>query len=459
LRAQQPDEQPAEVDPGVVGGDAGQPQAIQSIQRVGVEQRAGDSQIAERLQGILDTTGWFTGAEVRVQEGVVFLAGTAQTEQCRRWAGELAGNTQDVVAVVNRMDIASRPIWDLQPAASGLSDLGRDFFLSLPLLLVALAILALAGAIAWATIRSSRRALRRRIQSPLLREVTARVFGAAVLVLGLYLVLRVCGLSRLAVTVLGGTGLVGLIIGIAFRDITENFLASIFLSVQRPFRVGDLVEIVSVLGYVQRLTVRTTVLMPLDGNHVQIPNATVYKNTIRNFSSNPNRREDFNIGIGYSVPIARAQEVALAAVQAHPAVLAEPEPWVLADSLGAATVNLRVYFWLDGKEHSWLKVRSSVIRLVKRRFQDEGIEMPDEAREIVFPRGVPLRMIDGTPIDSRPARRETAVAGDSSRSTAAAVEPVSTGAEAGLRTEADEIEEQARNASQPESGENLLSGQ
>jgi small-conductance mechanosensitive channel len=199
--------------------------------------------------------------------------------------------------------------------------------------------------------------------------------------------------------------------------------------------------------------------MTLDGNHVQIPNATVYKNTIRNFSSNPNRREDFTIGIGYSVPIARAQEVALAAVQAHPAVLAEPEPWVLADSLGAATVNLRVYFWLDGKEHSWLKVRSSVIRLVKRRFQDEGIEMPDEAREIVFPRGVPLRMIDATPIDSRPARRETAVAGDSSRSTAAAVEPVSTGAEAGLRTEADEIEEQARNASQPESGENLLSGQ
>lgn len=70
----------------------------------------------------------------------------------------------------------------------------------------------------------------------------------------------------------------------------------------------------------------------------------------------------------------------------HPAVLNNPEPSVLADSLGTVTVNLRVYFWLNGREHSWLKVRSSVIRLVKLAFQKHGISMPDEAREVVFPK-------------------------------------------------------------------------
>jgi small-conductance mechanosensitive channel len=212
---------------------------------------------------------------------------------------------------------------------------------------------------------------------------------------------------------------------------------------------------VGVLGYVQQLTVRTTVLMTLDGNHVQIPNAIVYKNTIRNYSSNPNRREDFNVGIGYRVPITRAQEVALAAVHSHPAVLKSPEPWILADSLGAATVNLRVYFWLDGSEHSWLKVRSSVIRLVKRAFQENGIEMPDEARELVFPQGVPVHLVDGRHPESN-GRSESSA--ERSAVQPPKVEPVSTGSEAGLATDAEQIENQARRATSPEAGENLLIG-
>jgi small-conductance mechanosensitive channel len=67
---------------------------------------------------------------------------------------------------------------------------------------------------------------------------------------------------------------------------------------------------------------------------------------------------------------------------------------VLVESLGAATVNLRIYVWLDGTEHSWLKVKSSVIRLIKRAFQAANISMPDEARELVFPQGVPVRMLE-----------------------------------------------------------------
>ena len=70
---------------------------------------------------------------------------------------------------------------------------------------------------------------------------------------GAYLILRVSGLTQLALTVVGGTGLIGLVIGIAFRDITDNFLASIFLSLQRPFENGDLVEIAGETGYVQQL--------------------------------------------------------------------------------------------------------------------------------------------------------------------------------------------------------------
>ena len=66
---------------------------------------------------------------------------------------------------------------------------------------------------------------------------------------------------------------------------------------QQPFRVGDLIKIEDVLGYVQRLTTRTTVIATVDGNEVQIPNATIYKSVIRNFSTIPNCRVDFEIGV------------------------------------------------------------------------------------------------------------------------------------------------------------------
>ena len=199
--------------------------------------------------------------------------------------------------------------------------------------------------------------------------------GRAHFSLGVYIIMRVFGLTQLALTVVGGTGLIG-IVGSHSGKSPNNFLASIFLSMQRPFETGDLVEVSGETGYVQQLNMRTTILMTLDGNLVQIPNASVYKSNLRNFTTNPNRREDFVVGIGYDDAIDDAQEIARKVLADHPAVLNDPEPSVLADSLGRSTVNLRVYFWLNGRTHSWLKVRSSVIRLVKRAFQKHGISMP-----------------------------------------------------------------------------------
>src|SRR5690606_25763918 len=102
----------------------------------------------------------------------------------------------------------------------------------------------------------------------------------------------------------------------------------------------DLVEISGVTGYVQQLNMRATVLMSLDGNLVQIPNASVYKSCLRNFTTNANRREDFVVGIGYEDSINDAQEIARRVLEAHPAVLAGREPSVLPDSVGRSTVPL-----------------------------------------------------------------------------------------------------------------------
>jgi small-conductance mechanosensitive channel len=424
-----------------------------ALAKVDVKPVARDEEIRQRLQSLLEATEWFTAPEVRVEEGVVFLQGRVTSDELKKWAGDLARNTQDVVAVANRMEVAKPSLWDWDPASQGLLGLWRDFIRSLPLFILGLLILGLSVGVGLLAAGRTRVVLRDRIQARLLRNVIAGGIGLLIILFGTYIVLRVSGLTQLALTVVGGTGLVGLTVGIAFRDITENFLASIFLSMQRPFETGDLVEVSGVTGYVQQLNVRTTILMALDGNLVQIPNASVYKSNLRNFTTNSNRRDEFDVGIGYDDAISEAQEIALKVLKEHPAVLSEPEPLVLVDSLGKATVNLRVYFWINGRKHSYLKVRSSVIRLVKRAFQKHGITMPDEAREVVFPQGIPITLLDG-----KPTGTAQAMAQKEPLTAAPSQEPavISTQAEGGLQSEATVLDEQARKAQPMREGENLL---
>lgn len=419
--------------------------------RVDILPVARDDQIRERLERILLATGWFTDPTVRVEEGVVFLRGRAESEELKKWASNLASNTQDVAAVANQMSVRELSIWDFSAAESGLSSLWRDIVRALPLFVLALIILAVAAVAAWLTTLGMRRALSRRISSRLLRGLFARGVGVLVMIVGLYIVLRLSGLTQLALTIIGGTGLIGLAVGIAFRDITENYLASIFLSIQKPFHPGDLVEIAGMTGYVKQLNVRTTILMALDGTMSQIPNAMVYKSTIRNFTHNPNRREDFVVGIGYDDRIDEAQEVARRVLEQHPAILNDPEPWVLAEELGKSTVNLRIYFWLNGREHSELKVRSSVIRLIKQAFQEHGISMPDEAREVIFPQGVEVAILPHGEDQKQLVRQPmSTVPADTT------AEVIATPAEGGLSSQADTLKEQARQAQQLDEKDDLL---
>jgi small-conductance mechanosensitive channel len=434
------------------------PEAEQEQQvpdQVNVEPTAQDTQIEDRLLGILEATGWFVNPRVDVRDGVVFLDGQTDTQEHREWAGNLARNTQDVVAVVNRITLIPKPIWDFTPARQELISLWRGTIQAIPLFVFGIIVLLLAWFLALFIARFSRRYFLPRLGSPLLAMVASRVVAIPVFLLGIYLVLQVAGLTRLALTVLGGTGVVGIVVGLAFRDIAENFLASILLSIRQPFQRDDLIEVANQTGIVQQMNTRTTVLVTFDGNHVQIPNAIIYKSTIRNFTANPNRRVDFIVGIGYDDDILQAQELTLQILTDHPAVLHSPEPLVLVDELVSATVNLRIYLWYNAQEYAPIKVKSSILRLIKRAFQDAGISMPDEAREVIFPKGVPIRQVDGpqpaqqqqAPVEAVPRRRTPEPE---------AAEPVTSAAEGALRSEKQEVREQAAQSRTPEKGADLL---
>lgn len=425
--------------------------------QVDVQPVAQDNQIDERLTGILQATEWFVAPRVAVRDGVVFLDGQTYREEYREWAGNLARNTQDVVAVVNRVEVIPRSAWDFSPALAEIRALWRGAIQAIPVFIFGAVVLCLTWWLTRGITRLSDRMLRNRLDSPLLTTITARAIAFPVFMLGLYLVLQVAGLTPLALTLLGGTGIMGIVIGFAFRDIAENFLASLLLSMRRPFHSKDFIEVAGYSGIVQQMNTRSTVLMTLEGNHVQIPNATVFKNTIVNYTANPNRRTGFGVGIGYDDDILQAQELIAQLLNDHPAVLKSPEPLVLVEELGVSTVNLRIYFWYDGTKYAPDKVKSSLVRLTKRAFKEAGISMPDQSREVIFPQGVPIVQVQqpqAAPLPKRPEQIESfsqRPTGDGS-----ATEPVTTATEGNLRSEGQDIQEQADQSRALEEGQNLL---
>ncbi|MEQ8860810.1 MAG: mechanosensitive ion channel family protein [Pseudomonadales bacterium] len=420
-------------------------------QAVKIVPEASDPKIEERLQRILKSTGWFEGTRVSVHDGVVFLDGTTGTQEHRAWAGALAENTQGTVAVVNRIEADADVGSTFARAGEEFASLYRQMVRVWPLVALAVLIILATWLIARLVALAARFLFASRIESPVLLSVVARAFAIPFFLLGLYFVLQFSGLTRLAFTVLGGTGLIGVIIGFGLRDIAENFLASILLSVRNPFHSGDLIDVGGHTGVVQNLNMRSTVLLTLDGNQVQIPNSTVYKNIIKNYSSIPSRRAEFTVGIGYDSSAAKAQVLIAEVLQEHPAVLETPEPLVLVEELGAATVNLRIYYWFDSVAYSPYKINSALLRQTKNALLTAGIELPDAAREVIFPKGVPvIRM-------TSPADVALHEAESSAGATRAADEASdTTPSEGDLSSETVEMREQQSEGNLPEAQDNLL---
>lgn len=293
-------------------------------------------------------------------------------------------------------------------------------------------------------------------QSQLIKLVTRRTISLLIILLGLYVFLRFAGLSEFAIAIVSGTGVMGLILGFAFRDIAENFISSLLLSVQKPFKIDDVIEVQGQLGIVKQVTARATTLVDFDGNHIQIPNATIYKNIIRNLTANPKMRGKFIIGIGYDSSILDAQQLATKVLASQPTILQDPEPQVLVDELGSSTVNLKVYFWINAQQYSLLKVSSMLMRLIMREFEKNNISMPDDAREIIFPQGVPVHQIPSVPDE------QSTLATPSSQTLlenkTATIERDSTEDEhlEDLSSDTHDIRQQAKQARDPEQGQNIL---
>jgi small-conductance mechanosensitive channel len=238
------------------------------------------------------------------------------------------------------------------------------------------------------------RRLSKRMQDPLLANFLATILKSLVILVGLLLIFRIIGLTGVVTGLLTGAGISAFIIGFALKDIGENFLSGILLAFKRPFRIGDVVDINGIKGQILTLNLRDTQIKTVDGKDVFIPNATIIKNPLVNFTIDGFLRYDFIIGLDYGSDYSAAMELILKTISKVPGVLGDqksPNVWV--SDLAESTLNIQVTFWVDTFDLKILDavIKSNVILEVLTALEKAGFNLPAKILELKNHQGLSLK--------------------------------------------------------------------
>ena len=348
---------------------------VQDPEPVTLQRADQDEAIRNTLQAVFDRVPSLSRVDVTVDAGVVRLEGTVLSSETRSQAAAMAAELDGVIFVNNRIRESTSMEEQLEPTWARMRELGYGFVAKLPLVALAIVIIGLASALGSLLSRWGGPSFLR-ARNPFLQNLIRRLLQAAVVLVGIFVALDLLDAGRLVAAVIGTAGLAGLAIGFAFKDIMENYLAGVILAVRQPFAKNDYLRVGEFEGKLVRLTPRETILMTLDGNHVRLPNALIFRSPMVNFTRNPLRRFQFDAGLGPGNDLARVREVAVGALTEMKGVLKEPAPEALIMDLGDSAVTVRFMAWTDQRQAEFLRVRSEAIRLVKSRLEDAGMTMP-----------------------------------------------------------------------------------
>jgi small conductance mechanosensitive channel len=231
---------------------------------------------------------------------------------------------------------------------------------------------------------------RRRIASkahdPLMGRFLGKTIRVALIIVVCMIGLHAAGLSGIAGGILATAGASAIVIGFAFKDIAENFIAGIILAFNRPFHVDETIQIDQTFGKVKDMAFRYTQIQTFDGREVYIPNADVLKKPVINFTGNGFYRLEFVVGIAYESAIDQAMELIQHCLDGDEGVVHDDQHvnFVTEDNLSASAVDLKVFFWVttDDYRRGALITRGRLIRSVKERFDKAGIYMPCNVQEV-----------------------------------------------------------------------------
>lgn len=218
---------------------------------------------------------------------------------------------------------------------------------------------------------------------PFKKIVSVVVYIAAIL-----MILSIFGLRGSLTSLLAGAGFLGIIVGMATKDVLSGVISGMVLYIDRPFKIGDWVEVNGEQGIVQDLSLQTTRIRNFSGELVTIPNSKITSSTVINKTAEPNSRLDIGIGVDYDTDMNEALILCKEVLEAQPEVLDDPEPSIVIEEFADSSINLLIRFWVNRQD---LKERgiglpgmkSDLRKKLLEKFRAEGVEIPFPHVEII----------------------------------------------------------------------------
>lgn len=181
---------------------------------------------------------------------------------------------------------------------------------------------------------------------------------------------------------MGAAGVFTVAIGFASQTAASNLISGMFLVGERPFVIGDVIEVDSITGEVISIDMVSVKLRTFDNLMVRVPNETLLKSRLTNLTHFPIRRADLQIGVSYGADVPRVFEVLRRVADRNPLCLDEPEPLLVHRGFGESSVDIQFSVW--AARESWLEMRTRLLVEIKQAFDAEGIEIPFPQRALSF---------------------------------------------------------------------------
>mgnify|MGYP001114250349 CR=1 FL=1 len=222
---------------------------------------------------------------------------------------------------------------------------------------------------AWLVSRRLRRARKLHAQHSM---VLRKLLGVVILLVTGLWVLRELGMD-LGV-LLGAAGILTVALGFASQTSASNVISGVFLMAERPFQVGDLIQMGETIGFVLDVDFLSVKIRTFDNRMIRIPNEAMLKSEVTNLTRFPIRRVDMQIGVAYKEDLDRVRDLLLEVADRDPEALDEPKPLFLFKGYGDSALEFQFSVWATQDNFYALKTRLHLE--VKKVFDQHGIEIP-----------------------------------------------------------------------------------
>ena len=201
------------------------------------------------------------------------------------------------------------------------------------------------------------------------------------LLLGLFLLSALHELGFSLSILMGAAGILSVAVGFASQTSASNLISGLFLIVERPFSVGDVITLGGTTGEVLSIDLLSVKLRTFDNLYVRIPNETLIKSEVTTLTKFPIRRIDLQLGVAYKEDIAKVRELLFQLAGKNPLSLEEPKPLFIFLGFGDSAINLQFSIWV--KRENFLDLKNAIQEEIKTAFEREGIEIPFPQRTLV----------------------------------------------------------------------------